>query len=313
MRNIFSLKSNFLHVFLFIFCFFLSTVNASSSVPLPRWFTSVKSDQVFISDVGVGQTLEQAKEYALSNIAKSMSSHVSVSVESHLVTENNASVVNKTLSHTSISVDDVILSTVRWTHSELIDDMYYVRGNIKLTEWVAINQNRLASYLTDVNAIIGKSRWNLKDYRKSLQVDIQKIESLTSMLAPFAFETSNTRDVIDVLHEKRNDYLRRHCFSVKESRNKITDKYFLPVVKSAVHQSEFSLSDASDCDVISIIAHNDKIAGNKIRTTFLIQIYGYESYQLEVTGYGGSYKTRLISAANNLSLLLEQQGGIFSK
>lgn len=311
MRNISSFESVSLCFITFLACFVFSPRgNAQTNASLPSWFTFIEKDQSLISDVGVGQTLEQAKEDALLNIAKSMFSQVSASVERHLVTEAGASVVNTTSSYSSVTVDDVILSTVRWTKTELIDGWYYVRGNIRLAEWVALNQNRLSGYLSEVNAIVSKPNWNLSDYRRSLQLDILRIQVLASMLAPFSFETSNTLQMVAALHEKRNGYLERHCFSVKESRDKVTDKYFLPVVESAVYQSELLLSDDSTCEVISVIARNDKIAEDKIRTTLLIQISGYDSYQLEVVGEGESYKTRLISAASNLSSALDQQGGI---
>ena len=133
------------------------------------------------------------------------------------------------------------------------------------------------------------------------------------MLAPYSLSSNHTRQTMAALNKKQSNYIAQHCFSVKKSHDKVTDKYFIPVVESAVHLSGLVVSDATHCEVVSVIARNDNIAAKKIRTTLLIQIASYESYQMEVVGDGLSYKARLISAAHNLSLMLDKQGGILPK
>ncbi|EGU37916.1 LPP20 family lipoprotein [Vibrio scophthalmi] len=291
------------------------TVSALPSSSLPSWFTNVENDPKLVSDVGVGETLELARQDALSNIAKSLHSQVSATTEINIATSGNAPkttdlAVNNTSSHTQVSTKEMALSMVFWTHATQIEGIFYVRGQITLAEWVAVNQNRLSVYLEQVEKIISKPNWKLIDYRNSLALDTESIEALTSMLAPYSFSSNLTRQTMAALNNKQRDYVTQHCFSVKKSHDKVTDKYFLPVLESAVHRAGLLVSDDDRCEVISVIARNDKIAEQQIRTTFLIQIANYESHQMQVVGEGLSYKARLISAAHNLSVMLEKQGGI---
>ena len=137
---------------LYCVCVVLFTFSITTSASLPNWFISVESDPTLVSDVGVGETLESAKQDALSNIAKSLHSQVSTTMESYVSTlvaepQLGDSFVNKTSSHIQVSAKEIVLSVVTWTHSEQDEDAYYVRGQIKLAEWVAVNQNRLSAYL----------------------------------------------------------------------------------------------------------------------------------------------------------------------
>ncbi|EGU48586.1 hypothetical protein VII00023_00280 [Vibrio ichthyoenteri ATCC 700023] len=298
-----------------VLAFLPITVSALPSSSLPSWFTNVESDPKLVSDVGVGETLELARQDALSNIAKSLHSQVSATTEIYIATSGNTPkqtdlAVNNTSSHTQVSTEEIALSMITWTHSKQVEDIYYVRGQMKLAEWVAVNQNRLSAYLDQVEKIISKPNWKLVDYRNSLALDTKLIQDLASMLAPYSLSSNHTRQVMGALNNKQRDYTRQQCFSVKKSRDKVTDKYFLPIVEGAVHRSGLLVSDDERCEVISVIARNDNIAAKQIRTTLLIQLANYESYQMQVVGEGLSYKARLISAANNLSVMLEKQGGI---
>ncbi|MCY9805374.1 hypothetical protein OTK51_18275 [Vibrio scophthalmi] len=291
------------------------TVSALPSPSLPNWFVSVENDPKFLSDVGVGETLELAKQDAFSNMAKSLHSQVSTTMESAISTSGGAPnkssfEENNTSSHIHVSTKAMMLSMMTWTHTTQIDGIFYVRGQITLAEWVAVNQNRLSVYLEQVEKIVSKPNWKLIDYRNSLALDIESIEALTSMLAPYSFSSNRTRQTMVALNNKQRDYVTQHCFSVKKSHDKVTDKYFLPVLESAVHRAGLLVSDDDRCEAISVIARNDNIAEQQIRTTLLIQIANYESHQMQVVGEGLSYKARLISAAHNLSVMLEKQGGL---
>ncbi len=301
--NIFASRINAL---VFVYTLLFSTsINAA-----PLWVTEHDSDDSIIASVGIGETLDKAKENALSNIANSLSSQVSTSLESKLVTESKLSINQRTESYTSISSKNIVLSTVYWTHTASEDGVYYVKGGVKLVEWVALTQQRFMNAMLPITTLSSKPQWSLIDYQQSLALDLQELQQLSLMLSPYVTNAHDYQATLNRLKIKQGDFSSNQCFTLKRNHDSLAEKYFKPVLENALRKENLVVSNSSHCHSVSFISRNDKVNKNTLKTSFLIQISDYDDYKLDVEGTGQSYKSQLMSVADNLSKELEQQGGI---
>ncbi len=275
----------------------------------PAWFTAPSQSQQEVAATGMGESLSKAKQDALTQLSQSLYSKVSTNLSQNIETENNQ-LKNKQSQHQYSIVSDTELSLVTWTHTEEEDGIFYVRTSMNLAQWVATKENQLANDLIAVRYVLNKPNWTLADFSRSQKIDIANIQKTTSMIAPFSTVSSNANRSLQQLKEKQLHYLNNECFFVEDSRDTLSDKYIKPVIESAVHLSQLTLKESTECRRIKYLSRNNQIASGHLNTTILIHIEGEMSYQVKVEGKGASYKSSLISVSDALAKVFQQQGGI---
>ncbi|WP_394211930.1 hypothetical protein [Enterovibrio calviensis] len=278
----------------------------------PDWFSSTEVDPKWVTGVGVGEDLESAQQQALKNLSLSLYSEVSSYTEQTVVTEGNKGKVHSQ-AVTKVENKHVPLSIVHWLKQAYVDELYYVRGGVIIAEWVIIQETKLEGQIAEIESITSLSEWSLGDYRRSKAIALKDNQAIAAMISPYSMMSSRYSAASANLAKKQNQFANAVCFTVEQSHDKVADKYFLPVIKNALYYSHLTVSERAECRKVQFVARNDRVSDKHIQTTLLISVDGELPYQVDVKGSGSSYKSALVSVANNLSDYFVEQGGILPK
>lgn len=275
----------------------------------PDWFLNTHQDPKVVTGTGFGEDLETARQQAIKSLSLSLYSEISSYTEQGIETEGT---VAQAYSKATMKIENqhVSLGIVKWVKQDYVDELYYVKADMNLAEWIQAQETKLQAHITIMDGMVSLKQWSLSDYRRSQEIAMQEHQAVAEMIAPYSMMSAIFNTSAATLIEKQNQFANSVCFTVQPSNNKVADKYFLPVIESALYYSHLTVADQPECRKVTFIARNEKLSSTKLRSRLLINVDGESSYQVEMDGSGSSYRSALVSVANNLSDYFVEQGGI---
>lgn len=142
----------------FIAGFIFSSCSEEIDLAYPSWYLENEEDSSYLYGVGNGESLEQAKSMALSDL----SSQISLKVESAVSIEQTQKMIDDEAKFSSsadakvdVSVLGIQLDSVEYVRQEEIDSVFYVKVRISKAKIIKQINAEIEHINIDVNSILG--------------------------------------------------------------------------------------------------------------------------------------------------------------
>lgn len=286
----------------------------------PSWVEAPEPIPGYITGIGLGENIEKAKQDAMADIAKSLYSNVSSSVNVNISTSQSGGNYQTEASN-SVDSSNVLLPKVTWKNIAADEGIYYAMGVVSQSETVALYESSLQMALKPFGAISANTELSLNDY-----LYIQANESQLTLASERAIviqsqskQADSYLNKIAKLFDKRNQFAQSTCFEVKKSRSRLDDKFYLPAIESAIQSDKFALNQSSpsnqrtSCIPVQFRAKTTKSGKTIANVSMQLTIGSPASISKVVHFQGqstGSYKSAIIDAADNFSTYFTQHGGL---
>jgi len=280
----------------------------------PSWIEAPEHLPGHITGIGLGEDIDKAKQDAMADIANTLYSNVSSSVNVNVTTSLDGGNYQSKASK-SIESSNVLLPKITWKNIAADEGIYYAMGVISQQETVELYEHSLQMALKPFGAISDSSELTLNEY-----LYIQANESQLSLASDRALviqslskPSSQYLDNIALLFDKRNQFARTTCFTVKESHSRLADKFYLPAIESAIQSDKFALKNNSQCIPVRFRSKTNK-SGKTIASVNMQLTIGSPAVVSKVIHFqgqsSGSYKSAMIDAADSFSTYFAQHGGL---
>jgi hypothetical protein len=282
----------------------------------PQWFNDIHQEAGFIIGVGVGESIADAKQSAMTDIGNTLYSNVS-SVIKNKVIVHNEEVDTEFLSTKLVSSENVLLPKVSWGNLQSDDEVYYAMAKVKVSEIIALYEKNLDLQLNQFDNLLDKNKLSLNEY-----LQLRASEKKLKLAAQRAAAISNLSKKAEInfyeimsLFNKQNKFIGSVCFDVKESRERLADKIYLPAIESAVQADNFELKKRASCIPIKFWSKTEKTGKTIANVTMQLTI-GSPSITTNVIKFkgrsNGSYKAAMFDAADQFGNYFERTGGLLN-
>jgi len=299
------------------FIFIVATLTSFPALSTPEWVNNLQPKAGYIIGVGVAEDIAKAKQSATADIAKTLYANVS-SVFSSRATTSGDSGLLETLSENQIESEDVLLPNIYWDKLEASDGIYYARASVKKSELISLYKKNLSMVLKPFENIHNKEAINLNEYLFLLgHKDILDLAAKrASAIAPLSSVGKLFHDEVYQLSDMQNKFLGSVCFNVKQSRDRLADKIYLPAIESAVQRDRFQLSDKVECISIKFRSKTERTDKKTVQVSMQLDIGqpATVSKLIKFTGASsGSYKSAMFDAADNFSTYFINNDGLLNQ
>lgn len=295
---------------------FLIGCYSASVVASPQWFLDIPQEKGFIIGVGVGDSIANAKQVAMTDIGNTLYSNVSSS-SANKVKVHNDNVDTEFLSSKLISSENVLLPKVSWEKLEGESGSYYAMAKVSLAEVVALYEKNLDFQIAPFNHLVNKEKLTLNEYLQlvasdeNLKIAAQRAAAISSLSDPAKI---NFGKIISLFANK-NKFIGSVCFDVKKSNDRLADKIYLPAIESAVQADKFELQSSPSCIPIKFRSKTEKTGKTIAHVTMQLTI-GSPSITSNIIKFkgqsSGSYKAAMFDATDQFGHYFQTTGGLLN-
>ena len=295
-------------------------VFSTSLFASPQWFNHIPKEKGFIIGIGVGKSIVEAKQSAMTDIGNTLYSNVSSRINNK-VKVHNQQVDTQFISTKLVSSENVLLPKVSWEKLDGDEDNnYYAMARVKISEVVALYEKTLNLQLNQFDNLLNKENLTLSEYlqlrasENELKVAAQRAASISNLSKKAKI---NFYQIMS-LFSKQNQFIGSVCFNVKESHDRLANKNYLPVIESAVQADKFKLKKSATCIPIKFRAKTEKTkeAGKKIANVTMQLTLGSPSIASNIIKFkgqsDGSYTAAMLDAADQFSAYFHTRKGLLN-
>ncbi|MDO7252576.1 LPP20 family lipoprotein [Helicobacter cappadocius] len=285
-------------ILLFIALLFNACFAVEEVSPPPKWFLSLPKDNVFLYGNGSGKTLEESKKNAINDLASSIKLKVNSST-SILNIQNNQEQESKILQNIQVSIENIELQNITFTHTEYKNKQYYSQIKISKNLLLKTLEDKYQDLYTQLGSLNSKNckSISIKDKNtfedllnqaKSLVQSIQaldfssKLPSLKAyedifnqnsplVLARLVFSDTDDKEAIKILSSEYAKFIQNvDEKNIQTIYNKITIE---PQQNKIIASLQANINDCDNKVVFYIQLHSTEINKQKALERLKIQLY----------------------------------------
>lgn len=287
-----------------------------SSFSTPDWVNNPPKNEGYIIGIGIGEDVSKAKQSAIIDVANTLYANVSSNIAIVAKTSNDQGSYN-TSSISKLESEDVLLPNMVWSNIIADDDVYYAMAKVNKHEIVSLYEQFLSVELIQFDNLLNKSKISLNDYlfllanQKKLELAAKRASAISSLSEKAIIHHEN----IEVLFAKINNFNGSVCFYVKESRDRMADKIYLPAIESSIQSNRFELKNSKQCIPVKFRTKVNKVKSSSVIVKVSMQMdIGQPATINKLIKFEGkddySYKSAMMDSADNFVNYFSDNGGL---